>query len=122
LAFGGGRIEMDLRAAIEAVRVAWSDDHVCNVARAFLAECGWELEAGEGWIKVPPEAELAVYSAAVLVSDHGFGDHVEAIVYLGVERVPPNLFPVHGVLRLYMNAAGRLITEDRYSLDEWRRR
>ena len=113
---------MDMRAAMEAVRAEWSDDHVCAVARAFLAKCGWELEAGEGWIKVPPGAELAVTSAAVVVSDHGFGDHVEAIVYLGVEGSPPHQLPVHGVLRLYLNETGQLITEDRYSPDQWRSR
>ena len=105
---------------MDAIRAGWSDDHVCRVAREFLAECEWELEAGEGSIQVPPEAELLVFSAAVIVSDHAvFGDHVEAVMYLGVERSPPNLFPAHGVLRLYLNAAGQLITEDRYSLARW---
>ena len=113
---------MDLQVAIDAVRATWSDDHVCRVVRNFLAECGWELEADEGFIRVPPDAELLVYMAAVIVSAHGFGDHVEAIVYLGVERSPPNVWPVHGVLRLYLNAAGQMITEDRYSPAEWLRR
>jgi hypothetical protein len=113
---------MDLRPAMDGVRAAWSDDHVCRVARDFLAECGWALEAGEGegeWLRVPPEAELLVYSAAVILSGLGFGDHVEAIVYLGVERSPHNVWPVHGVLRLYLNAAGQMITEDRYLPTEW---
>jgi hypothetical protein len=99
-------IEMDLRPAMAAIRAAWSDDHVCNVARAFVAKCGGELEAGEGSIKVPPEAELAVDSRAVVVSDWGFGDHVEAIVFLGVAGAPPNRVPLHGVLRLYLTADG----------------
>jgi hypothetical protein len=43
-------------------------------------------------------------------------------VYLGVERSLPHLFPVHGVLRLYLNAAGQMITEDRYSPAAWRGR
>ena len=111
---------MDLRAAMADVRAAWSDDHVCRVARRFLAECGWELEAGDGSIRVPPDAELLVYSAAVIFSEFGFGDHVEALVYLGVGGSPPNVRPVHGVLRLYLNGAGEMITEDRYSLDDWR--
>ncbi|QJX00079.1 hypothetical protein [Frigoriglobus tundricola] len=86
---------MDLRGALGGVRAAWSADHVCRVAPAFFAECGWALEVAGGWIEVPPGAELVVFSAAVIVSDHrAFGDHVEAIVYLGVERSPPNLFPV----------------------------
>jgi len=113
---------MDMRAAINDFRAAWSDDHVCGVARDFLAECGWELEAGEGFIRVPPDAELAVYSAAVILSERGFGDHVEAIVYLGIERSPPDLFPVYGVLRLYLNPAGQMITEDRYSPAGWLQR
>ena len=113
---------MDLRPAMDAVRVAWSDDHISRVARDFLAECGWALEVGEGeWLRVPPEAELSVYSAAVILSGHGFGDHVEAVVYLGVERSPPNVWPVHGVLRLYLNAAGQMITEDRFLPIEWLR-
>ncbi|HKA05845.1 MAG TPA: hypothetical protein VKD71_01225 [Gemmataceae bacterium] len=110
---------MDMRAAMDGVRAAWSAEHVCRAARDFLAECGWELEAGAGHIRVPPDAELAVYSAAVIVSDHGFGDHVEAVVYLGVERSPPNVWPVHGVLRLYLNPAGQMVTEDRYTPAEW---
>ncbi|MBO0697588.1 MAG: hypothetical protein J2P46_04275 [Zavarzinella sp.] len=113
---------MDMRAAMDGVRAAWSAEHVCRAARAFLAECGWELEAGAGRIRVPPDAELAVSRAAVVVSDHGFGDHVEAVVYLGVEGSPPNVRPVHGVLRLYLNAAGRMITEDRYTPAEWLQR
>ncbi|MGL4553811.1 MAG: hypothetical protein ACRC33_21825 [Gemmataceae bacterium] len=113
---------MDLRAAMDALRAAWSDAHVCGVARTFLAECGWELEAGEGFIRVPPDAELLMYSAASTVSDYsGFGDHVEAIVFLGAERSPHGTFPVHGVLRLYLNAAGQMITEDRYSAADWLR-
>ena len=113
---------MDMRAAMDGVRAACSAEYVCRVARTFLAECGWELEAGDGSIRVPPDAELAVYSAAVIVSDHGFGDHVEAIVYLGVERSPPNVWPVHGVLRLYLDPAGQMVTEDRYSPAEWLQR
>ena len=113
---------MDLRAAIDALRAAWSDTHVCGVARSFLAECGWELEAGDGYIRVPPDAELVVYSAASIVSAHGFGDRVEAIVLLGVERSPPNIWPVHGVLRLYLSTAGEMITEDRYLPADWLRR
>ena len=110
---------MDMRRAMNVVRSAWSDDHVCRVTRQFLSECGWELEADDGWIRVPEDAELLVYSAAIIVSNHGFGDHIEATVYLGVKRLPPNLCPVHGVLRVYLNAAGQFITEDRYSLTEW---
>jgi hypothetical protein len=113
---------MDLRAAMDALRSTWSDEYVCGVARAFLAGCGWELEAGDGHIRVPPDAELLVYSAASVVSEFGFGDHVEAIVYLGVGRSPPNVWPVYGVLRLYLNDAGRMITEDRYSIADWQRR
>ncbi|VTR96196.1 unnamed protein product [Gemmata massiliana] len=110
---------MEMQAAIDSIRAVWSDCHVCQVTREFLAKCEWKLEVGEGWIEVPADAELLVYSAAVIVSDHGFGDHIEAIVYLGVQRVPPTLFPVHGVLRLYLNPAGQMVTEDRYSLAEW---
>lgn len=113
---------MDMRAAMDGIRAVWPDDHVRRVARDFLANCDWELEAGAGSIRVPPDAELAVYSAAVVVSDHGFGDHVEAIVYLGVEGSPPDMRPVHGVLRLYLNPAGEMITEDRYSPAEWMQR
>ena len=103
---------MDLWAAMDAVRAAWSDEHVCGVARAFLAECDWGLESGDGWIRVPPNADLVVYSAAVIVSQYGFGDHVEAIVYLGADQSPSGIFPVHGVLRLYLNAAGQVLTEE----------
>lgn len=39
---------MDLQVAIDAVRTAGPNDHICQVAHTFLAECGWELEAGEG--------------------------------------------------------------------------
>lgn len=113
---------MDLRTAMDVVRAAWSDAHVCRLARDFLAGCGWALEADGGAVRVPADAELLVYSAAVIVSDHGFGDHVEAIVYLGVKRSPPNVFPVHGVLRLYLDAAGRMVTEDRYTVADWMRR
>lgn len=110
---------MDLWAAMDAVRAAWSDEHVCGVARAFLAECDWGLESGDGWIRVPPNADLVVYSAAVIVSQYGFGDHVEAIVYLGADQSPSGIFPVHGVLRLYLNAAGQVLTEDWYTPAEW---
>jgi hypothetical protein len=113
---------MDLTAPITALRVAWSDDHVCQVARDFLIECDWQLEAGEGWIQVPPDAEILVFSAAVILSEYAFGDHIEAIVYLGVERLLASVFPVHGLLRLYLNASGQMITEDRYSLEHWRER
>lgn len=110
---------MDMRAAMSAVRVAWSDADVCRVARAFLAECSWELEVGKERISIPPETELLVYSAAVIVSEHGFGDHIEAIVYLGAERTKCGTFPVHGVLRLYLDPTGGMITEDRYSRGGW---
>lgn len=113
---------MDLRAAMNAIRAAWSDEHVCHIARDFLARCGWKLEVGARFLRVPPDAELLVYSSAVIVSDRGFGDHVEAIVYLGVEGSLPNVIPVYGVLRLYLNAAGEMITEDRYSPAGWRTR
>ena len=112
---------MDMRAAMDGMRAACSAEHVCRVARGFLASCGWELEAGAGLIRVPPDAEFAVFSTAVIVSDYGFGDHVETVVYLGVGGAPPNVWPVHGVLRLYLDPAGRMITEDRYSRAEWLR-
>jgi len=113
---------MDLRAAMSSARAAWSDECALGVTRDFLAECGWALEAGGGLIEVPADAELRVRSAAFILSDQGFGDHVEAIVYLGADGSPPHDLPRHGVLRLYLNAEGRMITEDRYSPAEWRDR
>src|SRR4051812_19841490 len=104
---------MDLSAAMKAIRVAWSDEVVCRVAREFLAKCAWRLELAEGEkiFKVPPETELLVYSAAVIISEHdGFRDHIEAIVYSGVDRTESGIFPVHGVLRLYLDASGQMIT------------
>lgn len=110
---------MDMRTAIVGVRASWSAEHICRVARDFLASCGWELEADDGFIRVPPDAEFEVYSTAIIVSNHGFGDHVEAVVYLGAEQSPPNVWPVYGVLRLYLNLEGQMITEDRYSRTGW---
>jgi hypothetical protein len=111
---------MNLRTAMDLMRAAWSDDHVCRVTRDFLDRCGWELEVGEGRTAVPADAEIFVSSAAVILSHAGFGDHVTVIVYLGVERSPPNLIiPLHGVLRLYLDDAGRMFTEDRYSPADW---
>ena len=105
---------------MDAVRAAWSDEHICRSVRDFLIECGWELELNDRLIRIPQDAELLVYSSAVVVSDFdGFGDHVEAIVYIGVKRSPPNLFPVHGVIRLYLNPSGKMITEDRYLPSAW---
>jgi hypothetical protein len=111
---------MDLQTEINAVRAAWSTDHICKIARDFLTLCQWELEIDENWIKVPPDAEILVHSGAVILSDEGFGDHIVALVYLGVER--PGLLPKYGVLRLYLNAAGQMMTEDRYSPSGWRDR
>jgi hypothetical protein len=111
---------MDLQVEINAVRAAWSTDHICHVARDFLTACQWELEIDGDWIKVPPDAEIHVHSGAIILSDGGFGDHIVAIVYLGIER--PSLLPVYAVLRLYLNAAGQMITEDRYSPSGWRDR
>lgn len=111
---------MDLNAVVSAARAAWSDEHVRHVARWFLQLCGWRLEVDdETWIEVPPDVELYVYMRGVVLSEHGFGDHLIAILYLGAEHSPPNVFPVHGVLRLYPNSAGEMITEDRYSVQGW---
>ncbi len=112
---------MDLRAATDAFRTAWSEDHVCRVARDFLTECGQELETGNGLMRVPPDAALMAYNAAVILTDYGFGDHVETVIYLGVGRSQPHVWPVYGVLRLYLTVAGEMITEDRYSLAEYQR-
>ena len=113
---------MDLRAVMSSARAAWSDACVVGLARAFLSRCGWALEVDGGLIDVPMDAEFRVRSAAFILSDHGFGDHVEAIVYLGADGSPPHDLPRYGVLRLYLDAEGRMITEDRYSPDEWRDR
>jgi hypothetical protein len=113
---------MDLRATIFSARAAWSDAYVIDMARKFLAECRWALEAGDGLIDGPVDVELQIRSAAIILSDQGFGDHVEAIVYLGADGSPPHDRPLHGALRLYLDAEGRMITEDRYSPAEWRDR
>lgn len=102
---------------------AWSDDHVRRVTRDFLTRCDWALGDDDGWICVPPDAELVVLGRALILSEHGFGDHVTVIVYLGVnDPSSRNPSPLHEVLRLYLNADGRMITEDRYSPADWRDR
>ena len=106
---------MDLRAVMSSARAAWSDAHVLGVARQFLTLCGWSLEVGDGIIEVPMDAELRVISWALIFSQDGFGDHAVAIVYLGLDKPPRHDLPLHGVLRLYLNADGQMITEDRYS-------
>jgi hypothetical protein len=110
---------MDMHGVAAAARAAWSDEHVCRVAPEFLELCGWRLEADETWIEVPPDVELYVLTRAVVLSEHGFGDHLLASVYLGAKRQPPNVWPVHGVLRLHLNLAGNMITEDRYTVRGW---
>lgn len=107
-------------ALTSAIREALPATHIATVARQFLAECEWELEVESGRLRLQPDVELLVYSTAIIISDHyTFGDHVEAIVYLGVERSASEVLPALGVLRLYLTVVGSLITEDRYSRSAW---
>jgi hypothetical protein len=101
---------------------------VSEAAIRFLDSAEWELEFdGMGMVTIPREPRPIVASRAYIKphAHGGFGDHYEAIVYLGPEAwltntaTHQNWTPRSGVLRLYFNLNGRFITEDRYSLSAW---
>ena len=119
---GLSRELMDLESVVGDALTAWSDDHVRRVTREFLTECSWSLEVDDTLVAVPQEVELVVYSRAIVLSDHGFGNHLEAVVFLGESGYPPNSCPIHGVLRLYLTPTGQMISEDRYSRTGWSER
>jgi hypothetical protein len=92
--------------------------HVRASAHAFLATCNWQLEIDEEMVTIPHDAELCVRSRAFVKADVGdvfLDDHFEAVVLIGKVQLGPNVGATYGVLRLYFNAAGQFISEDRYN-------
>lgn len=87
-------------------------------ARKFLAECGWELEIGDSRVEIPVNTELRVQTRAYVVADAPdvlLGNHYEAVVLLGCEKVGENWRPQFGYLKMYFDERGNFVTEDRYA-------
>jgi hypothetical protein len=90
-------------------------DHVFRCTHDLISEAEGSLEIGDKLIQFSPDEELVLISRAYVIDDsgEGFGDHLEAIVGLGHERVERWSIYRKGMLRLYFKLDGTLITEDR---------
>ena len=86
---------------------------------AFLEEADWKLEFHDGEARtIPRQPEPLVASRAFVkahVPDIFLGDHYEAVVYLGAERVGDNWVPTAGTLKLYFDRDGNFVSEDRHA-------
>lgn len=83
----------------------------------FLDEAGWRLEFDDvGILSVPQDPPPKLISRAFIAAhapDVLLGDHFEAVFALAPEWVGENVRGRAGYLRLYFDAEGRFVTEDR---------
>lgn len=112
---------MDLTRIVAEAESARSDDHVRRVVGRFLGDCGWALEIDDSIVAIPRDTELYFYSRAIVLSGHGFGNVLQAVVFLGTARSGPNVYPALAMLRVYLSVEVTLITEDRHSAANWAR-
>lgn len=105
--------------AIQAIERVIPKTKVLAVTAKFLEECGWRLEIEEDQIvNLPNHLELYVQSRAFVKADGPdvfLGNHYEAVVYLGYEKIEDNVIPQYGILKMYFNQAGEFVSEDRHS-------
>jgi hypothetical protein len=90
---------------------------VLRTAREFLVSCDWQLELDEDLLAIPPESQLLIRSRAFIageLDDVFLGDHLEAVVLVGVDDSIPNLAK-YAQLKLYFTMDGQFVSEDRYS-------
>ena len=89
-------------------------DHQTNPS--LLDRCGWELEIDESLTSIPRETPIGVRSRAFIKADAAdifLGDHYGAVVLLGIEAIGEYQRAKYGVLRMYFNAEGDFVSEDR---------
>ncbi len=92
-------------------------EHVLRATREFLASCGWQLELDDETLNIPPESRLVVRSRAFIAAeldDVFIGDHLEAVVLIGVDDSIPTLAR-YAQLKLYFTMDGKFVSEDRCS-------
>ncbi|MGH9942441.1 MAG: hypothetical protein ACRD9R_08810 [Pyrinomonadaceae bacterium] len=92
-------------------------ESVLRQATAFLDACAWTLEISDDhFVNIPQGTTLVVRSRAFVKADMSdyvlLDDHFEAVVHVGeaegLRRAK------YAVLRMYFNAEGKFVTEDRY--------
>ena len=93
------------------------EELVLRTCSEFLESCGWQLELDEEMLAIPPESKLVVRSRAFIAAeldDVFIGDHLEAIVLVGIDDSIPTLAK-YAQLRLYFTMDGKFVSEDRYA-------
>jgi hypothetical protein len=91
---------------------------VLAAAHRFLDSAAWQLEfEGLGIVSVPRDPSPVVATRAFVrahAPDVFLGDHFEASVLLGPEKVGGNWTARSGILKLFFDLKGSFISEDRY--------
>ena len=88
--------------------------HVIATARQFLVEANWRLEFDGVVCEIPTDVELRVASRAFVAEDieGTWGNHYLAKVLIGPES-PSGHIVACGILTIYFDEQGRMLSEDR---------
>lgn len=103
-----------MRSQIEKILPA---ELVLRTTRHFLESYGWQLELDAELLVIPPESKLVIRSRAFIAAeldDVFLGDHLEAVVLIGIEDSTGRLAK-HAQLKSYFTMDGEFVSEDRYS-------
>ena len=91
-------------------------DAVLRTVYAFLESAEWRLEFGDSIVPIPRDPAPVILTRAFIkahVPGVFLGDHYEATVALGPERIGTHTIARAGVLKLYFNREGQFVSEDR---------